>query len=427
MLIRKIEVHNMVLFYWILWAIVALSEFSIIWSLVFCTDRVLEKHYISSGDNKKEHKFVLMIPAFDEANYIEVSFNYFKQFIEESIHCVYITTEKESQLYGTCRTKEKLVELMKNNPSPFMHVCHYPYSKGNKVDQLNYFINHNKEKICDNNIYLLDLDCDSRPDIDIIYDMKRILKKYPDANVIQLNSRFWSVNKKSPILNLEAFYQTRWSLGFERLNQYFSTIPLINRVLVPFAYCVGHGMCIRSTFLYRIGQFPQPLEDVPLGMMLMLMKEPIYPCVSKDLAEIVPTTKALLKQAGHWLRSPLQAMPMYRKARRLKHISIYRTVMYFARVALDILSWLQYLIMLIVALFLLEVSPWYLVGYFVLLYITSILSLILIRQYKQGDEWDGTIWFLLLLPLRHFIRGLSIFSFIYQKYFGWFYDKRKNQ
>ena len=419
------------LIYWLLFAAVLCSELGIIWALLFCNDKKLAKKYELTREQSAcsmKYEYVLMIPVFDEVKGINASYKHFSEIAKNNVHCVYITTEKEVARYGTCKTKDCLELLMKKEPNTNVHVFHYPKTTGNKVDQLNYFISSNAERLKNPTVFLLDYDCDSRPELHTIHDIDQILKKYPSANVLQQNSRFWSVNKKSVILNLEAMYQTRWSFGFERINQYRSTVKWMNKLFVPFAYCVGHGMCIRAEYLLgKIGFFPQPLEDVPLGMMLTLLKEPIYPCISKDLAEIVPTTKALLKQAGHWLRSPLQAIPMYNRAKGIERISPYRTALYYIRMALDVLSWVQYLALLFVSVLLVAYNPMYIVGYMAFLYATSLLSMILLNKYKKNGEWRVTLLFVVLLPLRHFIRGMSIFSFAYQKIFGWFYDKGKNQ
>lgn len=414
--------------YYCLFILVMISELSILCGLVLSRDSRLIKHYTKyTGCIDDDYRFYLLIPMFDEARGADKVYEFFCQIAAPNTQCVFITTEKETKLLGCCKTKEIIESLIAEKPCKNVFLHHYPETTGNKVAQLNHFLHSYKDKLDRPNVFVIDYDCDSRPDIEIIYDLCSILNSMPHANIIQQSSQFWSTNRTSSLLNAEALYQTRWAFGYERFTQYLSTFKWINRLLVPFYYCVGHGLCIRASFLYHIGLFPSPLEDVPIGMMMTLMQEPIYPCITKDRGEVVPSLKALLRQAGHWVRGPLQTFRVLKKAKQYAHISIYRQVAYLVRMALDLISWVQYLLLFLVSLFLLGQSVWYVLFYILFLYMISFFSVSLTMKLYCNDKTHMNLRTFLLLPVRHFIRGLSVFSCLYQHCFGWFYDKKKNK
>lgn len=418
----------MIIIFWILFSIVILSELSILIGLLFCKDSSVEKIYKNDEKNNriKNPKFYLLVPMFDESKSAHKVYDYFSKLTSSDVQCVFITTEKETKIYNECKTRTALERLMIEKPAKNIQIYHYPLTTGNKVHQLNYFLKTHEAELNKDNVFIFDYDCDSRPDLDTIKDVKRILNNKPNANVIQQSSRFWPVNNKSELLKIEAMFQTRWAFGFERFNQYLSTFKYINRLSVPFAYCVGHGLCIRSSYLYKLGMFPTPLEDVPLGMMLTLMSEPIYPCVTKDTGEVVPSVKALIRQAGHWVRGPLQVFTVMKKANEMQNVSIYRNVMFFIRIILDVISWVQYLLLFIVSLILLAKTYKYLLLSVCAVGLLTILSLLVTAKYYSDSRWNVTFRSFAMSPVRHLVRGTSIFSLYYQSTFGWFYDKKKN-
>ncbi len=418
----------MITTYYILLTLVIISELSILSGLLLCRDSRIKKRYMNYTENPDDgYQFYLMIPMFDESSVAEKVYDFFYQIAAPNAKCVFITTEKETKIQGSCKTREVLESLMREKHCENVFICHYPKTTGNKVEQLNYFLHAHRAELDKPNVFVIDYDCDSRPDRDVIRDLRSILNSTPNANIMQQSSRFWSVNRDSALLNVEAIFQTRWAFGYERFAQYISTFEPLNRLLVPFYYCVGHGLCIRASFLYHIGLFPSPLEDVPMGMMMTLLQEPIYPCVTKDIGEVVPSVKALLRQAGHWVRSPLQTFHVLKKAKQLTHISIYRQTVYLLRMALDIISWIQYLLLLLLSLSLLWRSVWYVLAYVIFLYLISFLSGLLTNKLYSGEKTCMDLRTFILLPVRHIIRGFSVFSCLYQHCFGWFYDKRKNK
>ncbi len=419
----------MTIIFWILFTVVILSELSILIGLLFCKDNAVEKIYKNEGKNKsnKNSMFYLLVPMFDESEVAHKVYDYFSKLTSSDVQCVFITTEKETKIYNGCKTKTALERLMIETPAENVKLYHYPLTTGNKVHQLNHFLKINEKELNRDNVFIFDYDCDSRPDLDTIKDVKRILNSKPKANVIQQSSRFWPVNNKPELLKIESMFQTRWAFGFERFNQYLSTFKFFNKFTVPFAYCVGHGLCIRASYLYKLGMFPTPLEDVPLGMMLTLMSEPIYPCVTKDTGEVVPSVKALIRQAGHWIRGPLQVFTVMKKANEMENISIYRNIVFFMRIILDVISWLQYLMLFIVSLLLLFKSYRYFLLSVCAVGFLTIISLLVTSKYYSDSRWNVTFKSYFLSSVRHLVRGMSIFSLAYQSTFGWFYDNKKNR
>lgn len=413
--------------YVILFVLVLLSELFILFGLLVSRNSNIRKLYKSYGKKANNHcQFLMIVPMFDESVIAKETYDYFCGIATKNVHCVFITSEKETNIFGRCKTREVLENCMKEKPNKYVHMYHNPEITGNKVGQLNRFLSEYKSKLNKENVFIIDYDCDSRPDKNVVQDFCDILNSIPQANVMQQSAQFWSPNKASSLLNVEALYQTRWSLGYERCTQYLSTFRWINRIFVPFYYCVGHGLCIRASYLYQHGLFPSPLEDLPLGMMLMLLQEPIYPCVTKDKGEVVLSFKALLRQAGHWIRGPLQMFNVLKRAKQYAHISVYRQVVYLIRMGLDFVSWIQYLLLLLVSVFMVGKSVGYIVVYILFLYMTSLSTIIITIKLYCDDKAQLNLFKILLLPVRHFIRGFSMFSCFYQHCFGWFYDKKKN-
>ncbi|TKC19110.1 hypothetical protein [Robertmurraya kyonggiensis] len=416
--------------FFVLSLIIFVHGLLIVASLLYFKDQKLKYLYKSSPVSKKnkEIEFYILLSVFNESKIIESTYKHFKEIVnvKNNIRCVFITTEKEKLVTGRNETKEILEQLIRNDNK--FSLINYPYHKGNKPSQLNYALDQLEKDVINKNerdIYICQYDADSRPLKETFEELEEIIN-ITNCNVIQQPTKFdENYNGLNLYLKLEACFQTRWAYGFERRNQMLSVNKYINKIFVPFAYTVGHGMVVKSDFLYNVGKYPSPNEDVPFGQKMILIGEPIYPTVTYDRGTIVETFKDLFYQSGNWIKAPLVSIKMYKEIRHYKKMSIYRSVMFFTKIAFDLLSWVQYIIYLFlcVVVSISEGSINYLIFGFFILWIESSYSVFYTHKYiLKENSLKERLLLMIICPIRGLVRGLSLFSFLKQSLTGWYYD-----
>ncbi|MFW6677075.1 glycosyltransferase family 2 protein [Lacrimispora sp. AGF001] len=401
--------------FWCLIVVVCMSDMFIVIGLIYMTDkRIFEftNKLPSSNTNISDQKLYIVIALFNESKSIEETIHYFSKFLCDNIRLILVTTEKERRIFGYNKTLDVINNMMKETSCEYISVVNYPGEIGNKGAQLNYLLSQMKDKLYNPDNYLVIYDCDSRPDKESILELCNLVGK--GVNVIQQSTLYTkNFENVSAYMRVEGIFETIRSMGYERFNYFLSCLPL-NKIMMPYAYCVGHGMCFKGKFLYDIGGFPEPNEDVPQGMKLMLLKQGIVPMVSKDHGDVVKNVKMLFYQSGNWIKAPLQAFKVLSEINqeKIKKVSHYRKVLFYMSVFFDFLSWIQYLLLLIVSLMLLIGS--HVIGTLgvIILVVFPIFQILLCcKTYKI----KLTKKMLALSPLRNIFRGMAIFSALYQK------------
>lgn len=396
-------------------------------SLVKYKNGYLQNTYGQLGeDSSKDIFYYVLVSVFNESSIIKETYDYFQKLISryENIECFFITTEKEEKVFGKNYTREVLERCITDKR---FHLIHYPYSIGNKPSQLNYCLEQIKDKNdkLGRKVYVCQYDADSRPSENTFEDLTNIIQK-TNARVIQQQTIYnQNYNKLGLYMRMEACFQTRWAYGFERRNQFLSTINFMRKLFMPYAYCVGHGMVVERELLYEIGGYPTPSEDVPFGFKMMLIGEPIYPAITNDVGSVTTKFVDLISQSGNWIKAPLLAIKMYKEVKNYKDISFFRTILFFTKVGFDFLSWIEGMLFFICAVIISVHRTTFLpvlIAYFIL-FISSAPGIYYVHKkiFEEKSFWERII-ILLISPLRYVIRGVGFISFIKQKMFGWYYD-----
>jgi hypothetical protein len=421
------------LFLLILVLIILVEGILITLSLIKLDNIHLKKFYDSLQPKyKKNIRYYILISVFNEASIIEETYQHFEKLVSQynNIKCIFITTEKENKILGENRTEEILKRCISND-NRFL-IVHYPYTEGNKPSQLNYCLEKFKEQFYSLNqdVYICQYDADSRPDIMTFEEITNIVAK-TNARVIQQQTKYNQNYKRLGIyMRLEAVFQTRWAYGFERRNQFLSINKKINNIFMPYAYCVGHGMIVESQLLYEIGLYPTPSEDVPFGFKMMLIKEPIYPSVLNDIGSVTLNFIDLINQSGNWVKAPLLAVKMYKEVKSIKDVSLYRIILFYSKVCADFFSWIQYFVFTLIIVVMsvnMHFIRFIFIGY-LLLFVEAAPGIYYTHKYIFEEEnLRERIVLMIISPLRSVVRGLSIFSFINQSVFGWYYDRGRKE
>ena len=115
------------------------------------------------------------------------------------------------------------------------------------------------------------------------------------------------------ILLSAAFWQTRWSIGFEIFNnlRQFAGMrpdnPMKGRPVLN--YCIGHGLFFGYQVFEEFGGFSERThnEDAMFGLQASFRRVPIIPIPFLELADSAETVRALYIQKSTWFWGPLQA------------------------------------------------------------------------------------------------------------------------
>lgn len=361
------------------------------------------------GTSKASKNFIIM-PIYREELVIKDTIEYFQRIIPLNTFLVLVTTDKEKNKNGKNFTYDMALEYSKNYSN--ISIENYPFKTGNKGDQLNYALEILENGIDDED-YIVLYDADSRPNNLIFQEIEQ--SKLEGKEIIQQNSIFYS-KKENLIGTIEAVGETRWSVGFEKLNERINENNFLRKLLVPYAYCAGHGLFIKRKILKKIGNFPTPNEDVPLGLSLNLKGYTIYSVNSFDYCEVKENINNLFLQQGVWIKAAFISFQILKKYMKDSSITYYRKFMFFLRCCLDVMSWVQYLIF--VLLILLDTQFVYL--YFIL-FVIDFTTIVLIKYKFKEKRYK--LKYLIMYPVREMLRGVAIVSFLYQKSKGWYYDK----
>ena len=395
--------------------VVSLSDMSILIGLLFATDKkvaTVVKSLPSLVDNNFKPRLYIVISLFNESKTIEETIYYFLQFLSEDIRLILVTTEKETELFGSNKTFEKIQEILYKLNNSYVSVVNYPGTVGNKGAQLNFLLQEKRALLDDEKNYFVVYDCDSRPDKFSIQELYEVARK--GEKVIQQSTLYTrNFEMVSTYMQVEGIFETIRAIGIERYSYVLTCLKYFDYIM-PYAYCVGHGMCFNCKFLYEIGGFPEPNEDVPQGMKLMLLKQRIVPLVCKDHAAVVRNIRMLFYQSGNWVKAPLQSFKIVSEINQIKHVSICRKLVFMFNVFGDMFSWFQYALLLMTSVVLIYnqqyIGLW---GMFVIILCPIIQAIICCKMYKI----KMSIKMFAYIPLRNIFRAIAIFSALFQKYY----------
>lgn len=398
---------------WGLLFIQFIFDLSILLGLLFFDDKTVIKNQNEHRCNKGKRKSTvyLFIALFNESKGIKNTLDWFSKFLSSDVQLVLVTTEKEKRVFGENKTLQRINSLLSlsNYASLPITVVNYPFLKGNKGAQLNYAIRQLDKLMPDD--YILVYDADSRPDLKSIDELSRIIQtKRP--NVIQQSSLYiGNYDVSSPYMKVEALFESIRVMGLERRNYLLKKAK--KRGISPFCYCVGHGMCFRVAFLKQIGLFPEPNEDVPIGIKVALLGESIEPMVTKDYCNVTNSVKMLFFQAGNWIKAPFVCMKTLFSFQHYSVISAAEKTFLFFSIVFDFLSWISHLLLAVLALLSLFsslITLYFFLVWLVVKIVPPELQIFAFR--KKYADVQITYKEVLLAPCRDLFRGLAVFALI---------------
>lgn len=264
------------------------------------SSRLKKRRSISPHSNDKKKIFIL-IPVLHEEKTIEKFLSnlstqdYPKEFFEVYI----ITTEKEYlnkvkpntiDIINHLKLEQKISKLQLN-------IIHYPKIDGFKSHQLSYAFQQIRSIYCDSIIadsYFLFLDADSIVDTRII---SRFNNTIDNSIEIYQQPLLWFKNikdLKSPIMQSFAFQQSFFSISYE--------IPMFTEIFFPWRlkYFVGHGLCVKGSFLLRLGGVPDIIEDVRLGRISSFLNTNVKLVPDFGIVESAKNFFVYIKQSSVW-------------------------------------------------------------------------------------------------------------------------------
>ena len=186
-------------------------------------------------------------------------------------------------------------------------VLDYPRVDGAMSHQLNFacdFINQSDDP---QKTFMMVYNADSVVPEDLIIKTEKFLGLFPEARVIQQSAVFlnnfnsFKGSWRKSFLQAIALLQTRWTLSHEIpriLKQFNSKIGNF----LEGSHVVGHGLIIRLDVLNKVGNFPTKYlnEDLPLGYLVRLHGEKIYPFPVLEYADSPASIKSMFNQYKVW-------------------------------------------------------------------------------------------------------------------------------
>lgn len=193
----------------------------------------------------------------------------------------------------------------------------YPKIDGKMSNQLNYAINKISKIDNPSEVFVSIYNADSVVAKKMPLYINSFLQKNPKAKVIQQSALFLSnYNKLSKTLSGSflksiALLQSRWTLAHE-LPRIFTQLKSNIQGFFECAHVVGHGLIIRLDSLMEAGGFPTSYinEDLPLGYILKLHGNTIYPFPLLENAQSPSSIKSMFIQYTTWFYGAF-SYPLY--------------------------------------------------------------------------------------------------------------------
>ena len=249
----------------------------------------------------KTHKILVLVPVLHEEKTIDKFLtdlsnqDYPKDFYEVYV----ITTRKEYLKKTEPNTIDILKRIISENKFPGLRltIIHYPNAEGFKTHQLDFAFNQIRKNIGDiavSESFFLFLDADSEVDVNTL---TRFNGSIENGIEIYQQPLLWFKNidtLKSPLMHSFAFLQSFFSISYE--------IPMFIGKFYPWRlkYFVGHGLCVRGSFIIRVGGFPDIIEDVRLGRLSSFLNVNVKLVPGFGIVETAKSLSVYIKQSSIW-------------------------------------------------------------------------------------------------------------------------------
>lgn len=361
----------------------------------------------------------IMLPALNEYKGLIDTIEWIRSIPYSGKKKIYVITSDKEERNVQKTTMDYVEEYITNIATQEIIHIHYPKKSGNKASQLNYTLQLEKDKLLNNNSYVAIYDADSKPSrntfyefINLINEVKTETKKLPI--VVQQPSLFLKNYDKIPwTMQLEAISMTRRVFGIEIANMIKTQNQ--NRRIPVYSYCVGHGMFVKTSFLYENGLFPEPHEDVPFGQMMCIRNIPIYTLWELDDCEVAKSIRELVRQSGRWFLNSLLVWKIVKQEWKNPLSLKFRTVCMGVKGLNDTFTWTHYAIGLFTTclLVLFKILPIYSLGILILLWYldVGIGSIIVLRNVIKKREKIGFLtefFYFIMSPMREFVRFIGV-------------------
>lgn len=256
-----------------------------------------------------------LLNAKNESSFLELTSGYFPQTQAKNLFKQLNSKENTDDQWNLIleefkskkHTRELIKELIKNSNTKNVRIIDYPYTDGVMAHQLNYACKILTRENDSSKTFVLVYNADSNISTDLIYFIEKYLDFYPEAKVIQQSSLFTSNFNDFPhepkgyFLQSIALLQNRWTLAHE-LPRILTQFSSKSGSFLEGAHVVGHGLCVRLDILQKVGNFPTASinEDLPLGYLLRLHGEIIYPLPLFENSQSPTTVKGMFTQYKTW-------------------------------------------------------------------------------------------------------------------------------
>ena len=227
------------------------------------------------SDNKK---YFVLLPAFKEQELVKETLDYYSHIKVNNCKVMVITSEQEEyenriNKRNIKTTKDCVDKYLSDNRNSNIIHLHGNYTKGTKSTQLNFALDTIKDSLKDNeysSCYIGVYDFDSRPNLDVIDDLSRIVNTQNSPEIVQqipINTKNYNrlVKQKNYAMIVHCFQTMIRSVGIELASLFLN----MKKICAPL-YCMGAGMYIRMDTLLENGCFPEPIDDLELGYRLYL-------------------------------------------------------------------------------------------------------------------------------------------------------------
>lgn len=332
---------------------------------------------------------------------------------------IYIVTSNKEKCDVKKTTMDFIDEYITNEGGEEIIHIHCPEKDGNKASQLNYVLKREKSRLLKSRSYIAIYDADSRPEketfsefIEMVNRVKIETGKLPV--VIQQPSLFLKNYNKIPwTMKIEAVCMMRRVFGIEIPNMVKTQNR--NRKIPVYSYCVGHGMFVKTSFLYENGLLPEPHEDVPFGQKMCIKNIPIYPLPAFDNCEVAKSLKELIRQSGRWFLNSLLVWKIVKQELENPMSSKFRTICMAIKGLNDTFTWAHYAISLFntCLLIILNRLPLYFLGILISLWYLDVgIGSIIVMCNKVKTQVNITyrmqVLNFLLSPMRELLRFIGV-------------------